>query len=151
MKILFDSPDALLTELRDRTVTVVRISPAIERETGARTGGILHLTSRVIVSAAIDTHLWVEWRYWVGRAVAEISERGLHLPGTLRRKGDEAIAAIAKHVDDAGFQILEGILAHDTAIACYLVWWLTQSLGARVDRMIQLLEQIALAVKVDAP
>jgi hypothetical protein len=47
--------------------------------------------------------------------VAEISERGLHLPGTLRRKGDDAIAAIAKHVDDAGFEIREGILAHDTA------------------------------------
>ena len=115
MKILFDSLDAILTELRDRKVTVVRISPAIERETGARTGGIPHLTSRVIVSAAIDTHLWVEWRHWVGRAVAEISERGLHLPGTLRRKGDEAIAAIAKRVDDEGFEIREGILAHDTA------------------------------------
>ena len=63
MKILFDSLDAILTEPRDRKVTVVRISPAIERETGARTGGIPHLTSRVIVSAAIDTHLWTEWRY----------------------------------------------------------------------------------------
>ena len=115
MKLLFDSLDAILTELRDRKVTVVRISPAIERETGARTGGIPHLTSRVIVTAALDEHLWAEWRHWVGRAVAEVSERGLHLPGTLRRKGDDAIAAIAQHVDDAGFEIREGILAHDTA------------------------------------
>ena len=115
MKLLFDALDAILTELRERKVTVVRISPAIERETGARTGGIPHLTSRVIVCAAIDEHLWVEWRYWVGRAVAEISERGLHLPASLQRKGDEALAAIAKRVDDEGFEIREGILAHDTA------------------------------------
>jgi hypothetical protein len=115
MKLLFDSLDAILTELRDRKVTVVRISPAIERETGARTGGIPHLTSRVLVTAAIDDHLWAEWRHWVGRAAAEVSERGLHLPGSLRRKGDEAIALIAQHVDRAGFEIREGILAHDTA------------------------------------
>ena len=51
----------------------------------------------------------------MGCAVAEISERGLHLLGSLQRKGDEAIAAIAKRVDDEGFQIREGILAHDTA------------------------------------
>jgi hypothetical protein len=115
MKLLFDSLDAILTELRDRKVTVVRISPAIERETGARTGGIPHLTSRVIVTAALDDHLWTELRHWVGRAVAEVSERGLHLPATLQRKGNEAIAIISQRVDDAGFEIREGILAHDTA------------------------------------
>src|SRR5262245_52994827 len=115
MKLLFDSLDALLTELRDRKVTVVRSSPAIEREGGARTGGILHLTSRVILTAAIDEHLWTEWRHWVGRAVAEISERGLHLPATLQRKANDALAAISKRVDDAGFEIREGILAHDAA------------------------------------
>ena len=51
----------------------------------------------------------------MGRAVAEISERGLHLPATLQRKGNEALAAISKAVDDEGFEIREGILAHDTA------------------------------------
>ena len=115
MKLLFDSLDAILTELRERKITVVRISPAIERETGARTGGIPHLTSRVIVTATVDDHLWAEWRHWVGRAVAEFSERGLHLPERLRHRGDEAIALISKRVDDAGFEIREGILAHDTA------------------------------------
>lgn len=50
-----------------------------------------------------------------------------------------------------GWARLLGVIGIPGAIACYLVWWLTQSLGARVDRMIQLLEQIALAVKVDAP
>jgi hypothetical protein len=115
MKLLFDSLDAMLTELRDRKVTVVRISPAIEREGGVRTGGIPHLTSRVILTAALDEHLWAEWRHWVGRAVAEVSERGLHLPASLGRKANEAIAAISRRVDDAGFEIREGILAHDTA------------------------------------
>ncbi len=47
--------------------------------------------------------------------MAEISEHGLHLPATLQRRSDEAIAAIARHVDDASFEIREGILAHDTA------------------------------------
>jgi len=116
MKLLFDSLDAMLTELRDRKVTVIRISPAIEREGGTRTGGIPHLTSRVIVTAAIEDHLWSEWRHWVGRAVAEITERGLHLPATLQRKANEAIAVISRRVDDAGFEIREGILAHDTAL-----------------------------------
>jgi hypothetical protein len=51
----------------------------------------------------------------VGRAVAEVSERGLHLPATLQRKGNEALAVISTLVDDAGFEIREGILAHDTA------------------------------------
>jgi hypothetical protein len=115
MKLLFESLDAMLTELRDRKVTVVRISPAIEREGGARTGGIPHLTSRVILTAALGDHLWAEWRHWVGRSVAEVSERGLHLPERLRHKGDEALAAISRLVDEAGFEIREGILAHDTA------------------------------------
>jgi hypothetical protein len=61
----------------------------LERETGARTGGIPDLTSRVIVTAALDEHLWAEWRHWVGRAVVEVSERGLHLPAILQRKGNE--------------------------------------------------------------
>ncbi len=115
MKLLFPSLDAMLNELREAKVSIVRISPAIEREVGVGTGGIPHLTSRVIVTAALDARLWVEWRYWVGRAVAEISEHGLHLPGLLQRKSDEAIAAIARYVDDASFEIREGILAHDTA------------------------------------
>jgi hypothetical protein len=115
MKLLFNSLDALLNELRECKVSIVRISPAIERETGVGTGGIPHLTSRVIVTAAIDGHLWAEWRYWVGRAVAEISEHGLHLPGLLQRKSDEAATVIARSVDNASFEIREGILAHDTA------------------------------------
>ncbi len=107
MKLLFPSLDALLTELREAKVSIVRISPAIEQESGVRTGGIPHLTSRVIVTAALDAQLFVEWRYWVGRAVAEIFERGLHLSGLLQRKSDEAIAAIARYVDEAGFEIRE--------------------------------------------
>jgi hypothetical protein len=54
-------------------------------------------------------------------------------------------------VPQNGWARILGVIGIPGAIACYLTWWLTQSLGARVDRMIQLLEQIALALKVDAP
>jgi hypothetical protein len=37
---------------------------------------------------------------------------------------------------------------HSRVIAFYLVWWLTQSLGAPLDRIIQFLEQIARTLKV---
>ena len=41
-----------------------------------------------------------------------------------------------------------GLIGIPGAISLYLVWWLTWWLGAKLDRMIQLLEQIARAVKV---
>jgi len=37
------------------------------------------------------------------------------------------------------------------AISIYLVYWLTQWLGLRIDRIIQLLEQIARALNVAGP
>jgi hypothetical protein len=45
-----------------------------------------------------------------------------------------------------GWGRLLGFIGIPGAIAIYLVWWLTQSLGARLDRMIQLLESISRAV-----
>ena len=42
-----------------------------------------------------------------------------------------------------GWGRLLGVIGVPGAIAVYLVWWLTQALAARLDRMIQLLEQIA--------
>jgi hypothetical protein len=51
----------------------------------------------------------------------------------------------------SGWARVLGVIGIPDAIACYLTWWLTQSLGARVDRMIQLLEQIALALGVATP
>jgi hypothetical protein len=113
MKLLFDSLDALFAELRDHRVQIVRVSPAIEVDKTARVGGIPHLVSRVIVTAALDELVWAEWRYWAGRAVAEIGERGLHLPEPLRAKTDRALAEIARRVDEAGFSIRQGILTHD--------------------------------------
>jgi hypothetical protein len=47
-----------------------------------------------------------------------------------------------------GWARIFGVIGVPGAIAFYLIWWLTQSLGARLDRMIQLLEQIARALKV---
>ena len=44
-----------------------------------------------------------------------------------------------------------GLVGIPGVISLYLVWWLTQWVGAKLDRMIQLLEQIARAVKVSGP
>ena len=41
-----------------------------------------------------------------------------------------------------------GLVGVPGAIAIYLVLWLTQWLGRRIDRIIQLLEQIARALNV---
>jgi hypothetical protein len=49
MKLLFDSLDAFLAEVRDRKVEIVRISPALAIDTGRRTAGIPNLVSRVLV------------------------------------------------------------------------------------------------------
>ena len=47
-----------------------------------------------------------------------------------------------------GWVRLLGLVGVPGAISIYLVWWLTQWLGLRIDRIIQLLEQIARALKV---
>jgi hypothetical protein len=114
MKVVFDSLEGLLTELRDRKISCVRVCSAVHSDTGARTAGIPYLTRRIVVTAAIDVDLWAEWRYYVGRGAAEIGERGLHLSEALTRRGDELLATITKRIDDAGFLIREGMLAHDT-------------------------------------
>lgn len=41
-----------------------------------------------------------------------------------------------------------GVIGVPGAIALYLVWWLTVGVGAKLDRIIQLLEQIARTLKV---
>jgi hypothetical protein len=50
-----------------------------------------------------------------------------------------------------GWGRLLGLVGVPGAISLYLVWWLTGWVGAKLDRIIQLLEQIARAVKVGAP
>jgi hypothetical protein len=97
-------------------VEIVRISPALAIDTGRRTAGIPHLVSRVLVTAALNEHHWAEWRRWVGRAMAEVSDRGLHVPAWLREKQDRALAEVSKRVDAAGLLIREGILTHDTGV-----------------------------------
>jgi hypothetical protein len=47
-----------------------------------------------------------------------------------------------------GWGRLVGVVGIPGAISLYFVWWITQTVGAKLDRMIQLLEQIARAVKV---
>ena len=47
-----------------------------------------------------------------------------------------------------GWGRLLGWVGIPGAISLYMVWWLTQWVGGKLDRIIQLLEQIARAVKV---
>ena len=47
-----------------------------------------------------------------------------------------------------GWVRLLGLVGVPGAISLYLVWWVTAWLGAKLDRMIQLLEQIARALRV---
>ena len=47
-----------------------------------------------------------------------------------------------------GWVRLLGLVGVPGAISLYLVWWVTAWLGAKLDRIIQLLEQIARAVRV---
>ena len=116
MKLLFDSLDALLAELRDRKIGIVRVSPAVEIETGLRTAGIPHLVSRVLVTAALDEHTWAEWRHWVGQAVVEMVRAEVEMPAWLREKQDRALGEVSRRVDEAGFFIREGILMHDRGV-----------------------------------
>ena len=98
VKLLFESLDALLAELRDRKVEVVRVSPALEIETGPWAAGIQHLVSRVLVTAALGDHTWAEWRHWVGQAVAEIGRPELQVPTWLREQQDRALAEARYHL-----------------------------------------------------
>ena len=47
-----------------------------------------------------------------------------------------------------GWGRLLGLVGVPGAISLYLVWWLTGWVGAKLDRIIQLLEQIARALRV---
>jgi hypothetical protein len=116
VKLLFDSLDALLIELRDRKADIVRVSPAVAIETDGSTSGVPRLVSRVLVTAALDDRSWAEWRYRVGQAAIELGRSEFQLPLWLREKQDRGLAEVAKRVDEAGFQIREGILTHDQGV-----------------------------------
>jgi hypothetical protein len=47
-----------------------------------------------------------------------------------------------------GWGRLLGLVGVPGVISLYLVWWLTGWVGAKLDRIIQLLEQIARALRV---
>lgn len=116
VKLLFDSLDALLVELRDRQARIVRVSPAVAIETGVQASGAPRLVSRVLATAALDDRSWVEWRYRVGQAALELGRSEFQLPLWLREQQDRALAEVARRVDEAGFQIREGILTHDQGV-----------------------------------
>jgi hypothetical protein len=133
MKLVFDSLDALLTELRDRKVDVVRVSPAVEVDRSRQTDGVPHVVARVLVTAALDDHRWAEWRHWVGRAIADVGPAGgVQLPASIRQQRDRALAEISKRVDEAGFQIRQGIVTHDTGVMdCFTPLRTEGALGER--------------------
>jgi hypothetical protein len=116
VKLLFDSLDALLVELRERKTEIVRVSPAVAIEPGMQTAGVPQLVSRVLVTAALDDRSWAEWRYRVGQAVVEFGRSEFQLPLWLREEQDRALAEVAKRVDEAGFLIREGIITHDQGV-----------------------------------
>jgi hypothetical protein len=68
------------------------------------------------MTAALNEHHWAEWRHWVGRAIAEVGDRGIHLPACLWEKQDRALAEVSKRVDAADLLIREGILTHDMGV-----------------------------------
>jgi hypothetical protein len=47
-----------------------------------------------------------------------------------------------------GWGRLVGLVGIPGLISLYMVWWMTQGISARLDRVIQLLEQIARSLKV---
>ena len=49
-----------------------------------------------------------------------------------------------------GWGRLLGLVGVPGVIAFYLVWWITTTVGAKLDRIILLLEQIARALRVGA-
>ena len=111
-KLTFPSLDATITTFRESRVRIVWICSEVKLEDDAWTSGIPYLASRVVVTAVIDRRLWAEWRHWVGRAMAEGGARGLRAPEWLQQKSDQELAEVSKRIDDAGFEIREGMICH---------------------------------------
>ena len=116
MKLLFDSLDALLAELRDRKVTIVRVSPALELETGERTGGVRQLVGRVLVTAALEDDSWAEWRYRVGQAVVEVGRSPKRPPET----DLELIERVSWQLPNVATVAVGGV--EDAAVLAGLAW-----------------------------
>ena len=114
-KLTFPSLEATIAAFRERRVAIVWISPEVKLKYGVQTAGIPYLASRVVVTAIIDKQLWAEWRYWVGRAMAEGTVRGLRLPDWLQQRSDQKLAEVTRRIDDAGFEIREGMICHARA------------------------------------
>jgi len=115
MKLIHTSLDAMLAELKEWSVEVVRVSRTVHAEPERVSGGVPRFTSRIIVTAGLSKHLWAEWRFWVGKAPAGAGARGFVLPGTLRERGEQVETEVRGRIEARGFRIGDGLLAHDTA------------------------------------
>lgn len=115
MKLIFGSLDALLAELAHHHATGVRVCRAVQRDSGLKATGVPHFTSRIIVTAGLEDHLWAEARFWVGREQAVGGPCGLRLPSSLEKRGVALAEEIRRRVESTGLAVLDGLLAHDTA------------------------------------
>jgi hypothetical protein len=115
VKLIFGSLDAFLSELAQHNATGVRVCRAVQRDNGVKATGVPHFTSRIIVTAGLDDHLWAEARFWVGRDQAVGGPQGFRLPASLERRGTALADEIKRRVEAAGLAVLDGLLAHDTA------------------------------------
>ena len=115
MKLIFGSLDALLAEVAHHQATGVRVCRAVQRDHGLKANGVPHFTSRIIVTAGLEDHLWAEARFWVGREQAVGGPCGFRLPTSLERRGTVLADEIKRRVEAAGLAVLDGLLAHDTA------------------------------------
>jgi len=111
MKIIHQSLAGLLQELRGRKVEQVRVAPLIKSFPDP--SGLPRYASWVVVSAALDWERWVEWRLFVGRARAEVTDQGVGLPRVLAELGPKLLSAVKAKIGEAGFTVSEGLVAHD--------------------------------------
>ena len=111
MKIIHQSLAGLLQELKARKVEEVRVAQFIRSE--ADPGGFPRYTSWVVVSAFLDWERWAEWRLFVGRARAEVTDQGVGLPRVLAELGPKLLSAVKAKISEAGFTVSEGLVAHD--------------------------------------
>jgi len=113
MKVLHDTLDALLADVTDLKVPVVRVCTLVQSAPTSPVAGVPQLTVRIVVTAMLDERLWAEWRWWVGRSLADVGERGLRLPETLGRRAQERLAEVRSRIAAAGLRVREGMLAED--------------------------------------
>jgi hypothetical protein len=113
MKIIHGSLTALLHEVKERSVEVVRVA-AFLQGSDVVSNGIPRYTAWWVVTARLNWSLWTEWRLLVGRGYAEVTEHGAAVPARLAELQKSKTREIRACVTEAGLSVRDGILANDT-------------------------------------